>query len=715
MLKIDNGKFIIGREEFYPISAELHYFRVDKKYWSVCFERIKKAGFKIISTCVPWNLHEISLGDFDFYGETDHRRDLVVFLELAREFGFKVILRPGPYIGEEWNNGGYPDFIYANPEILARDSQGQEIEQISRLNKVKKGMVPCYNHPRFLNQLKRFFAALSDIIKNYTYPKGPIIMIQLGNITSFGGNLEPFKLDYNEYVVGTLYPKFLQEKYQDVKILNSIYQEKNKRFTDTKAPKQLKIVSPKQLVKYLDWIEFKEKYLADYIDSLKEIFISCEVPAIFSTVLFQEKLFSIPFNWMLIDKEEKYVGASVEQNDNYPNLISHLHYYTTCSRFAWACQFEIGNRSDNPSDSRKYFPISPQEIKSRLITCLSSGIKGFNYYMFVEGNSWYDSPLAEDGTPQSSYELVKKLNRSAEEVELNKLTSLAEIALVNYRPYLWHTHLGVEKPFEYIPDLVGSTCRNLVSDLVQLNLDFGIGDMWLQNSLSRFKLLFIPIAEYMDNASQKNILELAKAGKTLILFGLMPKYDEKMKNCEILSKGLKAKTIQKDCIGKVETPSAEFIAQSYGFIRRSGGKTQVIAKLDGKPVGIKTKLGKGEVYLFTFDICSRMEHLKLSFLESVLNDCSISRPIITNHPFTYVVPYKANKKAVLYVNRWDKGEKEKVIVQIDCKKLGIKGARIRLTDLLGEEVIKTSNLELKKGLVLDLAPLDSKMYLVENK
>ncbi len=668
----------------------------------------------MISTCVPWNLHEIALGDFDFSGETDHSRDLVVFLELAREFGFKVILRPGPYIGAEWNNGGYPDFLFSIPEILARDHQGQAVEQTGQLG-VRKGLVPCYNHPRFQNQIKRYFSALSDIVRNYTYPKGPVVMIQLDNHPSFGGNLEPFRLDYNDHIAGTLYPQFLQGKYGDIRELNSTYLEKNRRFAEVTPPAQLKINKPKQLLKYLDWIEFKEKYLADYIESLKEIFISCEIPAIFSTVLFQEKLFSVPFNWTLVDRGENYVGAHVGLDRGYFDLISHLRYYATCSRFAWACEFKVGDSSDKPTQSRNYFPVSPQETKLQLVTSLLCGIKGFNYYMFVERDHWYDSPLAEDGTLQSSYELIKRFNQVVEKTELEKFSSLAEVGLVNYRPYLWHTHIGAGKPFGYVSDLVGLTSKNIVSDLMRFGLDFGIADMWLADSLKNFQVLFIPVAEYMDDDAQRNILELARSGKTLVLFGVLPKYDMKMRSCEILCKGLKLRTNQKTLIGKVNTSSADFTAQIYGFVRRAGGKSQTMARLGDKSVGVRSKIGRGTVYLFSFDICASLNYMKLSFLGNILRECRVWKPTASNHPFTYVVPHKANRRVMLYIVRWDKGEEEKVIIQADCKRLGIKGARIRLVDLLGDQTIKTTSSELKEGLVLRLGPLDSRMYLVETR
>ena len=92
-LKVVDHKFVIGKEEYYPFIAEMHYYRIPKRYWSVCFERIRKAEFRIISTSVPWNLHEARQGDFDFSGASDQAKDLVVFLELCREPSLQILLR----------------------------------------------------------------------------------------------------------------------------------------------------------------------------------------------------------------------------------------------------------------------------------------------------------------------------------------------------------------------------------------------------------------------------------------------------------------------------------------------------------------------------------------------------------------------------------------------------------------------------------------------
>ena len=79
MLGVIGNKFSIGKETYQPYAAELHYFRVNKRYWSICFERIKKAGFRKISTVVPWNVHQDDNKYFDFSGFSDPQKDLVVF------------------------------------------------------------------------------------------------------------------------------------------------------------------------------------------------------------------------------------------------------------------------------------------------------------------------------------------------------------------------------------------------------------------------------------------------------------------------------------------------------------------------------------------------------------------------------------------------------------------------------------------------------------
>jgi beta-galactosidase len=759
MLRIANNKFVIGKEECSPHSAEMHYFRVNKKYWSICFERMKKAGFRIISTCVPWNLHEGSIGEFDFFGTTDHAKDLVVFLELAREFGFKVILRPGPFIDSEWKNGGYPDFLYNDPEILALDSKGDPL-RMGDHDGVESGYLPSLLHPQFLSHVKRYFNALSEIIKNYVYPKGPVILVELDNGLSLGhlqvsgNNLDPFEQDYNPHITNSVFPQFLKEKYREIKRLNQLYGEKHPNFDEVKPPKSLKISQRKNLIKYFDWVMFKEKMLADFVSKLKELFLSFDVSPLFSISLFYSENFSLPLNWQSVDSDEVFCGINISGQKDYIELVRHLRYFATCCRFPWATEFTLGGWADLPQDGKRYFPVTPQKVKFLLVSSLASGIKGFNQYMFVERDHWYDSPLANDGTIHPNFELIKKFNELTEKIELENLVSLTEIGLINYRPYLWFSYLkgkeprqAKKEPFSHLSLLLEKTHKGLSQDFINLKLPFGIPELWTPKIRSAsgekegwedFSVLFVPTSEYMDAESQKLLIQLASAGKTIILFGLLPKYDLRMKGCELLAKslGLRTKELSSAgcsaCVGEVEALHQEFTTLIYGYIKGSA-KSQVLATYDSKPVGTVSKIRKGHVYLFTFDLSAQLQHGKLFFLEEVLKRCGIQRQVFCDHPLVDLVVQKNEKHTILYLifppesSSSESGgpyawpcastgkEKKKLILKMEPRKLGVKGEKIRLVDLLGNETIKTTPEELKRGIVIEIAPLDSRMYLVEGK
>jgi beta-galactosidase len=156
----------------------MHYFRIDKRYWSICFERMKKAGYHIIATAVPWNVHQDENKHLDFAGFSDPRKDLIVFLELAREFGFKVILRPGPCVWGQLENGGLPRSIFNDLKVFARDASGQE-RKLRGDHGVDGGYLPSYLHRNFQFHLKNYFRAFIEITKNYVHPRGPVFMVEL--------------------------------------------------------------------------------------------------------------------------------------------------------------------------------------------------------------------------------------------------------------------------------------------------------------------------------------------------------------------------------------------------------------------------------------------------------------------------------------------------------------------------------------------------------
>jgi hypothetical protein len=108
--------FTVDGKPFFVYGASFFYERLPRDLWNTSLLRLRAMGINTLDLYVPWNWHELSDGNFDFDGRTSPRRDLHVLLNLARELGFKIILRPGPVIRNEWRNGGYPAWLLSRPE-----------------------------------------------------------------------------------------------------------------------------------------------------------------------------------------------------------------------------------------------------------------------------------------------------------------------------------------------------------------------------------------------------------------------------------------------------------------------------------------------------------------------------------------------------------------------------------------------------------------------
>ncbi len=104
------------QQPFFLYGATFFYERVPRDQWADALRQYRAMGINTIDLYVMWNWHEISDGDFDFTGRTNPRRDLLGLLKLIDADGFKLVLRPGPVIRNEWRNGGYPAWLLERPQ-----------------------------------------------------------------------------------------------------------------------------------------------------------------------------------------------------------------------------------------------------------------------------------------------------------------------------------------------------------------------------------------------------------------------------------------------------------------------------------------------------------------------------------------------------------------------------------------------------------------------
>jgi beta-galactosidase len=154
-ITIEGSRFMRDGKPYQIISGTIHYPRVPREYWRDRLQKARAMGLNTIETYAFWNLHEPSPGVFDFSGN----KDIATFVRMAQEEGLNVIVRPGPYICAEWEAGGLPAWLFADPSIQVRTRDERFLTASNR----------------YLSRLGRELAPLQAA------RGGPIIAIQVEN------------------------------------------------------------------------------------------------------------------------------------------------------------------------------------------------------------------------------------------------------------------------------------------------------------------------------------------------------------------------------------------------------------------------------------------------------------------------------------------------------------------------------------------------------
>ncbi|MEE8578177.1 MAG: beta-galactosidase, partial [candidate division Zixibacteria bacterium] len=649
MLGIIGSKFSIGKETYHPFSVELHYFRIEKRYWSICFERIKRAGFKIIATAVPWNIHQGEDKHIDFIGSTDSRKDLVVFLELAREFGFKVILRPGPWVSGQLKWGGLPEFLQRDIRLLARDSKGQEV-MMQDLEGIQTGYLPSYLHRNFQFHLRNYFKTFIETTKNYVHPRGPVFMVELDYETSYGRLLRPESSDYNPDILSEHYVAWLEERYEDIKKLNARYKEKNASFASVEPPRKFQGLKFEQYPKVIDWQRFRQWMLNRYLEQLEDIFTSYSVEPLFFRSLYFQSGDLLPSFDLVPDDRSPFLGCNVFPTGTYFDLVNKARFLKTEYGFAFATSFTSGRAALNADRESEIAPVTNNSRRFFIAAGLASGFKGMNHYMAVDREHWYGAPLHNDGTVSPGYEVLKNFNTAIGEVGLEEMDSKPGVAILASRLDYWLRQTESPKEFGYVKRLMDVTTVGFGRDLMRLKVPYGIREPKESETLADFEMLFVPSTEVMSEKDQEALVGLAKAGVTLVLCGVMPRYNEHFKECQVLANHFRIKTTVDYRIGSIEFKGGTFPSYVYGAIRTTDdGKVRKLAKSGSKTVAVCSSRFKGDFYLFAFDLASGGDHQKLAYVQSVLGSNGIEPLGYCSDPSVDIAFQMGPKKGLLMI------------------------------------------------------------------
>lgn len=492
-VEIRKNQVWIGRKAVSLISGEVHYWRLNPNYWKEVLARVREMGLEVIATYVPWDYHEYKRGHFDFTGKTDQTRNLRKFLELTRKEGFKVIIRPGPYIYSEWPNEGAPAYAYKYHRL----------------------------HPVFLKYARNYLEKVCAVIKPFlaSRPGGHILMLQADN------EIDPwpdiFGPQYGLTGKPGMFQDFLKGRYEGrIESLNQSWGTSYERFEEagpfiaTMLPGEtgLSMKGDKELRRNIDYFKFKYHYSRAVADWNVKTFrtLGIDVP-----IYLNLYPFFYAHDWQEMQSVSDLVGVDLypsselaEDEFEQRKMVDKIRFLCKVSTVPYIAEFAAGVWHARHYDTGV---LTPNHYRLITLSAIQGGIAGWNWYMLVNRDNWYMSPINEWGRVRGElYDVFKQLVSVFGKIHPPSLKKLTEIG-VTYNP------------LQYAARTMSGNSPVLVA-LNKADVDYSLCDPRTMGCAEKF--LFYSGNQWLDRSSHENLRKYVEKGGTLIAFRDYPRKDE---------------------------------------------------------------------------------------------------------------------------------------------------------------------------------------------
>lgn len=333
------------------IGGEIHYARVQRRYWDAILDSARALGVEVIGSYVMWELHEVREGEYDF--ELLH-----AFLKAVQQRGFRVLARPGPFFYAEWRNLGLPDHAVPYGKM----------------------------HPEFRRKAARWIEAVMAELRPYLGRL--IIAVQADN------EIDPMPHFYGE---DQGFADWLRRRYGSIEALNAAWGSAYASF-DGPIPWLAAQIDPGNTARarLADSCRYRYDLATDYARWVVGEYrrCGCHVPILLNT-------------WPGVDAQHWRDLAGLADFfgiDPYPTnecrrdfryFRERLRLLRAVTNFPYLAEFGSGIWRGMPD--RDY---SPDHYRLTALTALASGVCGWNWYMLVNRDNWCGAPINERGVIQ---------------------------------------------------------------------------------------------------------------------------------------------------------------------------------------------------------------------------------------------------------------------------------------------------------------------------
>ena len=601
-VEIRQNQIRVGKKSIPLLSGEVHYWRLNPHYWEEVLNRIKEMGLEVVASYVPWDYHEYARGKFDFTGKTDETRNLKRFLELTRRKRFWVIIRPGPYIYSEWPNDGVPSYAHRYHRL----------------------------HPKFLEYAKIYMRHATRVIQPFlaTRSRGHVILLQADN------EIDPwpdvFGHQYGLNGRPGLFQNFLQELYGgNLQKLNESWGTHYRNFKEAspfiatmhKDTQGLALKGDRELNRNIDYFKFKYRYAYQCARWNVEAYRSLGIDVPIYLNLYP---FFYAHDWVQMQSVSDLIGIDLyptsellEDEFEQRKLMDKIRYLRSISPVPYIAEFAAGVWHARHYESGI---LTPNHYRLITLSALLGGVCGWNWYMLVNRDNWYMSPINEWGRVRPElYEVFKQLVRVFRQMNPPSLKKLTEIAVTF-------------NPIQHAARTLSHNSPILVA-LYEADVDYTLCDPRIE--VTRTQVVFYSGNQWLERKAQQNLRRYVEQGGILVAFRNFPRKDDQFEPCDIIGFEEPSRILfefKRSFVVQFAPARPKVTVESsvFCFDKVEGEKIKVsLGPYGRQTVGYRKRIGKGQLIHLGFEPTADLILELLNFLKVPLYAYSPTHEIKT--------------------------------------------------------------------------------------